>query len=78
MWQVLYYATFFFILIVQRGLVRNYHDLGWINSKPNQLIQESKEQICEKLNQLTPDQTDKIFELTQNYKRKFGFSYSTL
>ena len=65
----------FFILIVQRGLVRNYHDLGWINSKPNQLIQESKEQICEKLNQLTPDQTDKIFELTQNYKRKFGFSF---
>ena len=57
-------------------MVRAYPDLGWINSKPEQLVEVCKrEQKNANLNELTICQMNKLCQLNQNYKEKFGFPF---
>ena len=57
-------------------MVRAYPDLGWINSKPEQLVEVCKrEQKNANLNNLTICQMNKMCQLNQNYKEKFGFPF---
>ena len=57
-------------------MVRAYPDLGWINSKPEQLVEVCKrEQKNANLNELTICQMNKLSQLNQNYKEKFGFPF---
>ena len=56
--------------------MRAYPDLGWINSKPEQLVEVCKrEQKNANLNNLTICQMNKMCQLNQNYKEKFGFPF---
>ena len=56
--------------------MRAYPDLGWINSKPEQLVEVCKrEQKNANLNELTICQMNKLCQLNQNYKEKFGFPF---
>ena len=56
--------------------MRAYPDLGWINSKPEQLVEVCKrEQKNANLNELTICQMNKLSQLNQNYKEKFGFPF---
>ena len=56
--------------------MRAYPDLGWINSKPEQLPELSKrEQKIANLNNLTICQMNRICQLNQNYKEKFCFPF---
>ena len=56
--------------------MRAYPDLGWINSKPEQLPEVSKrEQKIANLNNLTICQMNRICQLNQNYKEKFCFPF---
>ena len=67
---------FYKSISVQKGLVRAYPDLGWINSKPEQLVEVcKKEQKNANLNNLTICQMNKMYQLNQNYKEKFGFPF---
>ena len=67
---------FYKSISVQKGLVRAYPDLGWINSKPEQLPELSKrEQKIANLNNLTICQMNRICQLNQNYKEKFCFPF---
>ena len=57
-------------------MVRAYPDLGWINSKPEQLVEVCKrEQKNANLNELTICQMNRLSQLNQNYKEKFGFPF---
>ena len=57
-------------------MVRAYPDLGWINSKPEQLVEVCKrEQKNANLNNLTICQMNTMSQLNQNYKEKFGFPF---
>ena len=57
-------------------MVRAYPDLGWINSKPEQLVEVCKrEQKNANLNELTICQMNRLSQLNQNYKKKFGFPF---
>ena len=56
--------------------MRAYPDLGWINSKPEQLVEVCKrEQKNANLNELTICQMNRLSQLNQNYKEKFGFPF---
>ena len=56
--------------------MRTYPDLGWINSKPEELVEECKrEQKNANLNTLTICQMNKMSQLNRNYKEKFGFPF---
>ena len=56
--------------------MRAYPDLGWINSKPEQLVEVcTREQKNANLNNLTICQMNKMCQMNQNYKEKFGFPF---